>query len=514
MTSSASAATGRQRPRLIALYIVLGAVLAALPAPDRAADAAVRWTATHTLFVADVTQPDRSIGDPASFSRIQLFVTAGEVPARVADALGPQINLGDAMETLSVTADVGSGAIRITSVREDPDEAALIADTFGFELANYFEERQEAIRDSRLTSNLDRLAELEIELAAADARVRQDPSDEAARADLASLGAQYAVVFEQHNATQFESGPLVFTTVESAQPVEEVDLGLGPPRTRLGRGILGAVVGLVVGLAVGFVTTRADPLVRTVEQVERLTGHRANVRIPKAARRASPVVIQDGNDPEAEGYRWLRNALAGRVADRALERAPVIAVAAPEPRDGASTVAASLDAAFGERDLRTIAVNADFRQPALHTYLGSQNGRHLPLDPSTIETIETEQLLIATALRNVDYVDLIGLPSNSPGELTRATFAVLPRLAQRATAVVVDCAPLGSASESLDVLARADLAVLVVRLGHTPIRSIRRVIDLIAATSDTELLVAILGAPADAALRADRRQPVSGTTTP
>ena len=66
----------------------LGAAAGAVPEPAKSVSAAVSYNATHTLLVADSTDPNNVTGGYAIFNQIPLFATTGEVPKRAVAQIG------------------------------------------------------------------------------------------------------------------------------------------------------------------------------------------------------------------------------------------------------------------------------------------------------------------------------------------------------------------------------------------------------------------------------------------
>ena len=150
-------------------------------------------------------------------------------------------------------------------------------------------------------------------------------------------------------------------------------------------------------------------------------------------------------------------------------------VTSPEARDGKTTVAANLAAAYAEVGRRVLVLSCDLRRPDIDRLFG------VPDRPGLAEAL--------SAIGNTDHADdrfdllpYIGLP-------TIVMVAVMPsgaasdryvellgseqmeRLLERARAiadvVVLDCAPLLVASDVVPLLAHADAVVVVARAGKT-----------------------------------------------
>ena len=235
--------------------MLLGAVVGAVPNPSTTSDAdttTTTWQASHTLLVSSSTAGQSILNDPVTFNQLQLFATVGEVPARAADTIGYDGPSAALAAEVQVELQRETGALRFSTTQATADDAVLIADTFADEFTTYLNERQDRLREERVAINLTRLDELESQITPLDRQVVADPTDEIARAQLDALSRQYSVAFEQGSQLQQDQGQLVATTLESAQAlaVTSSEGGLSAPRSRVSRGILGAIVGAIAGVGV------------------------------------------------------------------------------------------------------------------------------------------------------------------------------------------------------------------------------------------------------------------------
>lgn len=486
---------------VIVALTVLGALVGALPDPSTAEDsptAKSSWQAAHTLLVSSPSAGQSILNDPVTFSQMQLFATVGEVPARVAEILDfDGVPAALAAEVL-VELRPDTGAMRFSTTQESGDEAVEIVDTFADVFTKYLSERQDRLREERIASNLARLDELEGEITPLERQLVDNPNDEIARSQLDALSRQYSVAFEQRNLLQQDQGQLVATTLESAQALESTtsERGLRAPRSRMSRGLLGAIVGAIAGLGVALLLSRVDRRLRTREQAEEVLNLQAQVSIePTSGDDSKVVVTPDRHDSLSDSFRTLRSVI-GFVdggAARAQGRAPIVLVVSPGPGDGKTTVSSNLACAFVETGLRTIAVNADFRRPALTMRL--TGARAVPSDFNLIEasSIPPQHFMRLTNTPGLAIVDLAGIPGGTPGNLARLTARSLVPLAEIADAVVIDSSPLGATAEVLEFIPAVDLVVMVVRIDHTFTDSAIRAIKVVRALTEVPVLLAVVG---------------------
>ena len=478
-------------------FVIIGAVVGGLPAPESAADSVTRWTASHTLLVSCGFNSDLQ-----AFNQLPLFATTGEVPKRSAEAIDFQGSDAALAAQITVNADQQTGALRITTTQNDAELAVTVADTFADELVTYLAERQDQLRLGRLAASLKSTDELQAQLNEAQNRALADPDDAIAAAEVDALSREYSVTFEQNNRLRSAAGgQLVLTTLQRAQPVAISEKGLTAPRSRLSRGLLGAIVGLALGAGLAVVLARTDRRIRTREQAESVLGVTAHAAIAAVAGHnpARLAVAPDRHDPLSDSYRKLRSIIAFVDAGnhRADQRGAVTLIVSPGPGDGKSSIAANLASAFAETGERIVAVNSDFRRPTLTRRLNVVHPEPIGLEIDEIEHAPLELVLTPVNDAGLAVLDLSPMRGHSPGDLARVTARILPRVAAINDHVVVDTSPIGATAEVLEFVPLADTSVLVVRLGHTSIQAARRTIETLNTLSSGNLLLVIIGGETD-----------------
>lgn len=491
----------RRRWWVVVLLTVLGALAGALPSSDDSVDAVVirNFQAAHTLLVSSTSASQTIYSDPVTFNQLQLFATTGEVPRRVAERIGYAGPPPELAGQMTVEVDQVTGAIRFSTTQTDAARAVQVADAFAEELTAYLAERQDTLREARLTAARERLDDLQTQVEDANSQLAFDPEDPILQAELEALSRQYSVAFEALNALEAESGQLQLTTLERAEAIEVSSSsggGLAAPRSRVTRGLLLATVGFAVGIGAAILLARLDRRIRTKAQAEALVGVRSQVSIPTQDKKApSAVVVRPGrHDTLSDAYRTLRSVVGFVEGGRAHAegRAPVVLVVSAGPGDGKTSVAANLAAAFVETGLHTLAVNTDFRRPSLSSRILGFKPEPLDLDLHEIPTAAVDEIVRETELDGLALLDFAGVVA-SPGELARATATIVPKLAGQAEAVVIDSSPIGATAEVLELVPLADIIVFVVRLDHTSIPTARRTVEVMRALTEAQILLAIVG---------------------
>ena len=486
----------RRRWWVIVLLAALGGLVGAIPSSQRSVDATTTWTASHTLLLSTTSVNDSVFSDPVAFNQLQLFAVTGEVPRRVAEVLNyPGVPAALAAQ-VSVEVDTSNAALKVTTSQTSAQSAVTIADAFADQLVTYLAERQDELQADRVAAALVRLEALETEITALEPSVAAAPTDQVLAAQLAALSRQYEAEFEGYRSLQVEEGQIQLTTLERAQPIAITEQGLSAPKSRTGRALLAAGVGAMAGLAVAILWSRTDRRIRTRVQAEAIFGLRSQVAIPSDGKtqQYGVVVLPGRHDMLSDSYRTLRSVVGfveAGLPDRG-GRAPVALVLSAGAGDGKTSVAANLAAAFVETGLTTVAVNTDFRRPALSERILGRKPDPIGFFAADLPELPVSMVTQRSPIEHLSVFDLTGA-IGSPGDLARVTARMLGQLSREYAAVVVDSSPVGATAEVLEIVPRADVIVVVVRLGHTYIESATRTIEIIRTLTQAPLLLTVVG---------------------
>lgn len=492
MDNNSPLAALRRRWWVVVLLAFVGAVIGALPEPQRVEEQATRYSATHTLLQNDASNQFQAL---ISVSQISLFASAGEVPSRAVRALSYSGSAADLASQMQVEYDFNTGALTVTTTQDSAQRAEQFADTYADVLAGYLVERQDVVYQERLASFLERLEDLERQLNDLTRQLALSPEDPVLEAQRSAVARQYSVAFEQSESLTANPNILSFTTLQRAQALPLSQSGLAAPTSRMARALMGGVLGAALGVVVAMLLGVLDRRIRTREQVESLLGMRARVLIHRSRdERTGGLVVAPGrHDPLSDSYRTMRN-VVGFVHGglEPVQRGRVTVVVSPGPGDGKTSMAANLAAAFCELGQRTVVVNTDFRRPRLSRAINGTAVSPSAFNLADLDSIDPAWLLRETPLPNLMLLDLAGM--GSAGELALATARLLPKLAADFDALVVDTSPVAATAEVLEVVPQADVIVMVARLGHTPISAAERAASILRDTTTAPVVLALTGA--------------------
>ncbi|MHB8694268.1 MAG: tyrosine-protein kinase domain-containing protein [Solirubrobacteraceae bacterium] len=246
--------------------------------------------------------------------------------------------------------------------------------------------------------------------------------------------------------------------------------------------IAGLIFGLLAGVAIAYLRQALDKRFRRPDEVEQQLGHPIVGRIRgQALGRAGQEtrgMRGDFNPIDAEAFRILRHNVQYLSA---ADAARVLLVTSAAAQEGKSTVAACLALASAEAGTRTMLVECDLRRPVLAARLGlahapglsdylagmaapeqivqavgpphSQNGaEHAP-------SLGAARLICVTA----------GTPPPSPSDLLASDRfrQFIAEVSSVYDTVILDCAPLLSVADTLEIVPSASAVLVCVRLGKT-----------------------------------------------
>ncbi len=446
----------RNNWRLVLAITLLAGAITALMTVHSAAN----YEATATVLVSPLEQGD------ANFVNTGVVLDTGEpvrtvqtaaalidsVPAaqKTAAQMGHGWTAQRVQNAISVTPRGESNVLNVTAQAGSPAEAARLANTFAQQAVGY--------RGSVVQHNID------TELEELTGRLN---GTSAGGVGNGSLAEQLATRIAALRAVQAGGGD---PTLEVTGLATLNGSPTGAPHwlVVLLALIAGFAIGSVAALAVDFFNRRVGDL----DEVETLFPVPILAAVPKVDHGGTSDGLRPSAfPPEAfEQIRMLRVQLASR------EGAPVIMVTSAGPGDGKTTLAAALAAALAEAGEDVILMDLDLRKPAIAPLLGLKRRRSVNIADASLEDLL------------VDVPDLPGvrvLPAPS-GDVTLFSLllARLPMLLDeaetRAAHVIIDVAPIGLASESLQIARMCDQVLMVVRPGFTDRHRLIEARDLLA----------------------------------
>ncbi|HEX4155920.1 MAG TPA: polysaccharide biosynthesis tyrosine autokinase [Acidobacteriaceae bacterium] len=300
----------------------------------------------------------------------------------------------------------------------------------------------------------------------------------------------------ESNRTLYEglSQRLRTAGIEAGLESTEIDIidNAVPPvqpslRSRSTMMIVDGLVMLTFGIVIAFILESLDTGIRTVAQIESISGLPSLALIPRIRRTPADLTAQTtvqrnlgviGNPMSqfAEAFRALRTSLLLSVAGG---EPNVILLTSATPTEGKTTVAMNLACVLAQRDVRVLLIDADLRRPTVH-HRFSINGK------VGLSSVLTGSATLEQAVQRVPEVpklDILASGPVPPFPTEMLSSEVMHQLIQHCrgiyTHVVLDSPPLLSITDSVVLAREADAIVLVVRQGRSNKHAVRRARDLL-----------------------------------
>lgn len=418
------------------------------------------------------------------------LATIGEVPRRVAKAIGFEGEPVVLAARVNAIADQEAGILEVSSTSTDPEEAKTLADAFARELLGYLEERKAltfATQSEPIQEQLDELseqiAELDLEIARAPPTIaeRLSAKRSAKLFVYSSLSQQFELL---RSAALTPSGLRI---IQRAVPVALPETGFQPPRSQGGRLVLAGILGLFGGIVLALVLERADTRIRTKSEAERAFDLPVLAEIPPIPRRQRRTIVTAARPSSlhASAFRVLR--MGTEVMSQELVTrdggwsVKAIMVTSAVPGEGKTTVVANLAASYAEAKSDVLVVSCDLRRPAVHELFG------VPSQPGLVEILRAAKgrealdgQVRATALPHVSVVPTGGLPDN-PAELigSEGMRSAISDARKRADIVILDTPAILVDSDATTLLSDVDAVVVVARAGKTTTQVAERATELL-----------------------------------
>jgi polysaccharide biosynthesis transport protein len=250
-------------------------------------------------------------------------------------------------------------------------------------------------------------------------------------------------------------------------------------RKILALGLLGGLF-LGCGLVVGIDMT--DDSMRTVDQVEKISGLSVLTSIPESKRKNRDKISALSSDPasyEAEAFRSLRTAhtFLGPENDR-----KTVLFTSANPAEGKSYCSLNYAVALAQTGLRTLLIDADLRRPNLSTVVLG-NAKKRGLTDCLTGRANIEDCCEPTGIEHL-FILPAGERASKPAELLASCdFArLLKEALLHFDRIILDSAPVNAVSDTQLIAKDVQSVCFVVRAVKTPGRAIVRACSLLAQT--------------------------------
>ena len=273
--------------------------------------------------------------------------------------------------------------------------------------------------------------------------------------------------------------------------IDIVDQAMPPPApTMASRSsfiVLDTIVAAVIGIILAFLLESLDTGLRSVAEIEAISGLPSLALIPRSRRTGvdlSSLSIAQRNvgalsSPKSqftEAFRALRTSL---LLSTAGSLPKVILLTSATPSEGKTTIATNLACVLAQNNVRVLLIDGDLRRPTVHHRLGL-NGK-VGLTSILTGTATLEQAVQQLAeTPNLDILvsgPVPPFPTEMLGSETMTQF--LQQCRGIYTHVVIDSPPLLSVTDGVVLARDSDAVVLIVRHGKSGKQTVRRARELL-----------------------------------
>ncbi|HZW04457.1 MAG TPA: polysaccharide biosynthesis tyrosine autokinase, partial [Anaerolineaceae bacterium] len=274
--------------------------------------------------------------------------------------------------------------------------------------------------------------------------------------------------------------------------IEPAQAGNSPVRPDVQTNVLLAgVIGLVLGLAVIFLLDNLDDTLKSEEALEQAV-HLIPLGVVTQMKNKKEddklVTAQNPFSATQEAFRMIRSNIQFMAVDRPSK---TIMITSTDAGDGKSLTAANMGLAMAQAGLRTILVDADLRQPKLHT-LFKMNNREGLTDLLAPSELDLTQVLKGTMHEHLQILTSGTRPPN-PTELlgSQRMRQLLAALSEMADVVILDSMPVLPVADSAVLSNRVDGVILVVDSTRTRRSDLKKAIQVLEK-ADAKIWGAVL----------------------
>lgn len=413
----------------------------------------------------------------------------------VMDAVSGRLGFAVGSGQVSVQTVSNTSLIKVTVTDENPEKAALIANTlvavFSEQVLSDQTSRYKDLKSSLETelSNLDnqidttqqKLSEVITKMesvSSTDPTIEptMDPADVLAKSQYESIISQYqqsrAYIVQTYQQLKLAEAQATSSLIQKDPAIPVYDPVQPQP---LKSGMLAAVVGFMLAAGIIFLVAFLQDEIRDPEEITRKWGVPILGLITSYKPIGNPIItISQPRAPVSEAYRSLRTNLQFSGVDKPLR---TILITSASPSDGKTSVVANLSTVMAHNNKEVVVIDCDLRRPTIHKIFGLTN--RLGLSDYFIRT--TDRLIGVVKKTNTKGLSVItsgSLPPN-PSELLNSSkmMDIINFLGTHFDTMILDTPPLLAVTDALVLAPRVDGVILVMDPTKTKRGAIRHAIE-------------------------------------
>ncbi len=236
--------------------------------------------------------------------------------------------------------------------------------------------------------------------------------------------------------------------------------------------IVGAVAGMILALVVAVIFNYFDTSVKSLEEAER------HLQLPVLGvipQEVGLLMLQDGNNPDAEAYRILRTNVELK---KSLYKARTLAVVSANAGEGKTTTLCNLAYVFASAGYSTLMIDADMRRPRLDRY--AEVDSEVGLSNYLTSDIELKDVVVKTSTPNLYMLPAGPLPNDPSGVLGSSRMAqLMSEVNKRFDIVLFDSPPVLGVSDASLLVSKVDATLVVLQPSKMPLKALLRMRNII-----------------------------------
>ncbi|MCU1498641.1 MAG: capsular exopolysaccharide family [Acidimicrobiales bacterium] len=381
---------------------------------------------------------------------------------------------------VSVTPVDGTDLVAVSVTSSDPDLARAVANTTATEYAAYRRDTRKADLSGGVESIRAEMATLTGQLDDLEQQIARASGAEAATLTVQrdSARTRYAQLEQQSDSLSLSAS----LTTGDANLVDPATTPGSPSSPKPIRALLlSLIAGTVLAIGLAFLLDLLDDRVESKEDLERVVSAAPVLAMVPLddrgkGRDLADLSPADHGGPLAEAFRSLRTSLQFLASERRLR---TVQVTSALPGEGKSTTALNLAIMSARAGAVTILVDADLRQPRIHTLLDLPNDTGLTTG-LVEESGRGRRLVGVESVPNL-YVLTAGPSTPFPAELLQSerAKALVGRLVDKADLVVFDSPPILAVADPLALAGQVDAVLLVASVSGSTRRQLGRAVELL-----------------------------------
>ena len=227
---------------------------------------------------------------------------------------------------------------------------------------------------------------------------------------------------------------------------------------------LAAIIGLTLGLLSALMREWASPSLGSVHRIADTVGVPVMGTLPRVigrdARQIATITNEDTASEAAEAFRSIRTSLLFGAA-----QCQTITITSPAAKDGKTTLATNLAISLAQSGKSVALVDANFREPMLHTLFDVDNAIGLT---GVLDGEDLESSLRRTPIEHLDLLTAGPRTGDVSEQLNSNRFSdLLHDLALRYDHVIFDTPSVTGSNDARVIAAGCDTTILVAREERT-----------------------------------------------